>query len=103
MHPKTPKQKLLNRLSHAQLKLLVERLNLGAEIPRNQQRDQLLLRLSRLKRVSIEHVVAMLSESALRKACAELGLDKNAKHKQLALQILARFGRMSRLSEIPAS
>ena len=96
MLPKTPKQKLLNTLSNDELKSLVDKLNLGAEIRKRQSRGDLLRDLSRLKRVSIEQIVEILAMPALRAACQELGLDNSGKQQKLAEQILARFGRTAR-------
>ncbi len=102
MIARTPKQKLLNTLSLNDLKLLVDRFDLGTEIRKAQSKDRLLRDLSRLKRVTVEEIVAGLSVSALQMACRELGLDDTAKERYLAQQILARFGKSARHPRRPA-
>lgn len=93
MIPRTPKQKLLNVLSNADLRSLVDRFNLGDEVKKAQSRDGLLRDLSRLKRVTVEQVVEGLSLESLQAACRDLGLDDSGRQRQLAQLILARFGK----------
>lgn len=93
MIARTPKQKLLNTLSMVDLKNLVDRFDLAHEIKKGQSRENLLRDLSRLKRVSVEHVIENLSRDALQMACRELGLDDSGHDRKMAQLILARFGK----------
>lgn len=102
MNPRTPKQKLLNTLSMADLKNLVDRFDLNHEVKKGQSRDSLLRDLSRLKRVSVEQVVEGLSRDTLQMACRELGLDDRGKERQLAQLILARFGKSGKALKVSA-